>query len=184
MFERIVKLGSPNALRTYSGTYEGKQPTDLATINEARQLIDLLSREAPKYRQFGLAMPPMKMLAIDGGGQQAKYIDVEEMLSAGFSGDKPIHILIEVEQGAKRRTDSDLGDESIHPSETYGAFYVEVFDTAYSIALDRDGGLRRFFDGLDNAAEVGAAISARVEEEQPEQSEQPAPAKSSKKGKE
>ena len=181
MFERIVKLGSPNALRTYAGTYEGKQPTDLATINEARQLIDLLSREAPKYRQFGLAMPPMKMLAIDGGGQQAKYIDVEEMLSAGFSGDKPIHILIEVEQGAKRRTDSDLGDESIHPAETYGAFHVEVFDTAYAIALDRDGGLRRFFSSMDAAAEAGSAIAARVEEEQ---SEQPAPAKSSKKGKE
>ncbi len=167
MFERILKLGAPNALRRYAGTYEWKQPTDLATITEARQLMDLLRREAQRYRQYGLSMPPMTMLAVDGGGQPAKFVNVQEMIDAGFSEEKPIHILIEVEQGAKRRTDADLGDESIHPAETYGAFHVEVFDTAYAIATDRDRGLRQFFAGMDAAAQRGAEISAQVEKDQP-----------------
>lgn len=181
MFERILKTGAPNALRRYAGTYEGKQPTDLATIREARQLMDLLRQQAPRYREYGLAMPPMTMLAIDGGGQQAKFVNVQEMIDAGFSEEKPIHILIEVEQGAKRRTDADLGDESIHPAETYGAFHVEVFDTAYAIAADNDRGLRQFFAGMDAAAKRGAEIAAQVGNEAPA-AEKPAeaPAKKAK----
>ncbi len=167
MFDRIFNSGAPDALKKYKATYEGKQVTDLATINEGRQLMDLLQAEAPKFRKGSIGLPPASLLAIGGGGLQKGYIPISEMVDDGFSADVPIHLQLEIEQGAARDTSDDVGGEH---AATKGAVLLEVFDTIYSIvSAERTGGkgardlaLRGIFQTIDDAAAAGASFAVKA----------------------
>ena len=79
LFQRIVSTGKPDALRTYGSAYKDKLPTDCATIDEARELVALLAKEAPKYRKGGLGLPQPQIIA-NGGGMGQTFFDVDEMV--------------------------------------------------------------------------------------------------------
>jgi hypothetical protein len=130
MFERIVKVGKPDALKKYASTFAGKLETDTATIEEARLLSHLLSVESPNFRN-GLALPKPDFIA-NGGGVGETYFDVAEMLADGFPIDKPIHLHLRYDMGGKIRM-------------------IEVHDAAYQVAVHGRAGYRGIFTDLDRA---------------------------------
>lgn len=149
-FERIAKAGKPDALRKYASTYEGKQASDLATVAEGWELIDLLKMESPRFRN-GLSLPASKLYAIGTkGGPQGGFISADEMVGEGFPNDKPVHLVLLIEQGPPRVNADDGQDgEFLEPAKQKGAVKIEVFDACYAIATDGDLGLRRAFDDID-----------------------------------
>ena len=158
MFERILETGAPSALKTYAGTYEGKNPMVLATITEGRQLADVLNTQSPRFRN-GMQMPPMSLVAIGAkGGPTAKYIPVDEMLDAGFSPDKPIHLQLRVQFGSPAANADEADQEQ--PGKK-GSVMLEVFDACYQIAKARTlGESDMVFAGLFetiNAAQAEAS---------------------------
>ena len=79
------------------------------------------------------------------GGPTAKYIPVDEMLDAGFSPDKPIHLQLRIQFGSPA-AGADEGDQE-HPGKK-GSVMLEVFDACYQIAK-----------GIANAGRPDLALS-------------------------
>jgi len=147
MYDRIVRIGQPGALRQYAGTFEGKNPWDLATIAEARQLQQDLANNASAYRG-GLGMPVTRIVAIDSSRQPADHVPIETLIEAGFATDKPLHLQLIVEQGAERDKSSDTGGADLHPVGTAGGAMIEVFDACFQIGKYGVDGYRRVFKDL------------------------------------
>jgi hypothetical protein len=62
MFQRILTVAGESRAEKYASTYQGKKPTDLASINEAAMLADLLDTASPTYRN-GLSLPTPRIIA-------------------------------------------------------------------------------------------------------------------------
>lgn len=136
----------------YKSTYEGKLPTDLATITEGRILMGELQKNAPRFRG-GMGLPEASLLAIgSNGGPTAIYIPVDELVANGFSDSQPIHLQLKIEQGHKRSTDDDFGDEYINPFRTTNGVMLEVRDSLDIVRKYGDWGLERIFTQLSTAA--------------------------------
>jgi hypothetical protein len=136
----------------YKSTYEGKLPTDLATITEGRILMAELQKNAPRFRG-GMGLPEASLLAIgSNGGRTALYIPIEELLNNGFSDSQLCHLQLKIEQGPKRSTDDDFGDEYINPFRTTNGVMLEVRDGLDIINKYGDFGLERIFTAISQAA--------------------------------
>lgn len=136
-FARVINTGSKDANKTYATTYEGKSPSDLATITEGRQLVDFLQSQSSLYRKYGLALPPTSLMAL-GGAPVSNMIPIQEMLDAGFSPEKPIHLYFQVGN----------------------ADPMEVFDNIYRIFSTTGGArelvLRGIFEVIDASLEANS----------------------------
>jgi len=121
LFPRITRTGKPDALRKYASTFKEKLPTDCATIDEARELVALLAKEAPKYRG-GLGLPQPQIIA-NGAGMGQTFFDVDEMVAEGFPTTLPCHLHLRYMMGNKTEM-------------------IEVFDAAYLIGTNGDAGFR------------------------------------------
>ena len=155
MFERILAARKADPLVKYASTYEGKLPTDLATIEEGIELVKALAVAALSYRG-GLGLPEPKILAIGGrGGRNTLFIPAMEMADAGFPKDKPIHLFLKYEFGRNLDRSDVVGDEETNPHETAGAILLEVCDTAYQIAEYGDRGYKLIFDQISAAQAAG-----------------------------
>lgn len=136
----------------YKSTYEGKLPTDLATITEGRILMGELQKNAPRFRG-GMGLPEASLLAIgSNGGPTAMYIPVDELVGNGFPESQPIHLQLKIEQGPKRSTDDDFGDEYINPFHTTNGVMLEVRDSLDIVRKYGDFGLQRIFTTINDAA--------------------------------
>lgn len=140
----------------YKSTYEGKLSTDLATITEGRILMGELQKNAPRFRG-GLGLPEASLLAIgSNGGPTAIYIPVDELVDNGFQEDKHIHLQLKIEQGPKRSTDDDFGDEYINPFKTTNGVMLEVRDSLDIVRKYGDFGFQRLFTTINDAGNYAA----------------------------
>lgn len=128
MFERILSIGKPDVIQKYAATFEGKQPSDCATIEEGKQLSLLLASASPRHRN-GLSLP-IPLLIANGGGLGETYFNAAEMLDEGFPANKPIHLHLRYDFGTHWRM-------------------IEVFDAAYQIASLGEVGYKRVFSSLE-----------------------------------
>ena len=135
----------------YKSTYEGKLPTDMATIAEGRRFMAELQKNAPRFRG-GMGLPESSLLAIgSNGGMTALYIPIEELVANGIPDDKHIHLQLKIEQGPKRSTDDDFGDEYINPFRTTNGVMLEVRDGLDIINKYGDFGFQRLFTAINDA---------------------------------
>ena len=140
----------------YKSTYEGKLSTDLATIEEGRVLMGELQKNSPRFRG-GMGLPEASLLAIgSNGGPTAIYIPIAELIDNGFPENKPIHLQLKIEQGAKRSTDDDFGDEYINPFRTTNGVMLEVRDSLDIIRKYGDFGFQRLFTTINDAGNYAA----------------------------
>jgi len=130
MFERIVNVVTEKKIEKYATAWEGKQATDLATVEEAEQVVKLLAENSPRFRN-GMSLPQPRMLA-NGGGVSGKFFEVSEMLLDGFPRTKLAHLQLEYKMGNKTEM-------------------IEVFDAAQQIALYGATGYRNIFSDLDRS---------------------------------
>lgn len=154
VFDRILKLGNPAALRKYAGTYKDKSIADVASIAEGWNLIDSLIANATHYRDYGLSMPPARLIALNESAGQSLYVEVDLMVSEGFSTELPIHLFMAVEQGDPRDTSNDTGGPEKFPLKTQNGILMEVHDCCYRIAAYGDTGYQMIFDEIDMAAQA------------------------------
>jgi hypothetical protein len=140
----------------YKSTYEGKLPADLASIEEGRILMGELQKHAPRFRG-GMGLPESSLLAIGSkGGPTALYIPVDELVANGFPESQPIHLQLKIEQGPKRSTDDDFGDEYINPFRTTNGVMLEVRDSLDIIRKYGDFGFQRLFTAINDAGNYAA----------------------------
>lgn len=137
----------------FKSTFEGKNASDLATIQEGRRLMELLQTAAPRYRG-GMGLPEASLLAEArlGGGLTAMYFTTQELQEEGFPEDQPAHLHLKLEMGPTRNTDDDFGDEHINPFRTKNGVLLEVRDALDTIGKHGDHGYERLFTTIATAA--------------------------------
>lgn len=131
-FEDLVAAGKRDPLKTYEATYAGAQPTDIASIAQAKLFLSgPLNDLAMKYANRPL--DGVRILAIEafpGGAFRAgRFFDAEEMLKEGFPADKKCRLAYHFNKGhALAEQPEDL---TLNPNTTDRAQQFEVRDLVF-----------------------------------------------------
>lgn len=156
-------------LFAFASTFTGKQASDLASIAEGQVLLGELQRKSPQFRG-GLGLPEASLVAIGVSGGQESYIPSEYLVQNGFPLDKPIHLQLKIEQGAKRKTsdDQEEGNPTVHPFKTDNGIMLEVRDALDIIRRENDNGFERLFLEIKLAANYNPPKVIKAPEVVPE----------------
>jgi hypothetical protein len=170
MFERIAKELQPKPASTkWEGLYLGRNQKDLANIKEGQELVALFFQNMQKFRKAPVGPKKVSLVAVNVVNGQGLYVDAEIVQSDGFSVDKPIDLLMEVEQGPDRTAESKEADpsEGINPAATQGQLLLNVRKTIESIIRNGESGIEAMFETIDRAYDVAqrGGISAVIDQE-------------------
>lgn len=149
IFSSILRPPKPDPLMTYRLTYEGAEPSTLATIVQAEtfRLIvqhEIAVRNLPLPAPYVVAVEGLPAFDADGkpttsGAGVFRVFRAEKMLEDGFSADKP----------ARLQLVFPFGSEEDQDGITRWSVRMEVAGTIrnwYTI----ENGDRRLFDELSN----------------------------------
>lgn len=149
IFDSILKTPKPDPLVKYRRTYEGAEPSKVATIAQAEAFRAILQHEIA-VRNLALAVPIVVAMeglpAFDANGQPStsgagvfRTFRAETMLEEGYPPDKPTRLQFVVPSGQEE------DDDGI----PRGSVRMEVAGTIREWYSDADGD-RRVFAEMSN----------------------------------
>lgn len=131
IYETIMTSGKPDPMVRYKATFEGAQPTDVATIEQAQTFLRKeMNDVCIKYRNTPLAN--VSIVAVEAGpsgaGRTGLFIPVEQMLRDGFPPNHPCRLSYVIRRGEAVQKDED---EQFDPRTSQYTGVFEVRDLIF-----------------------------------------------------
>ena len=125
IYADIMTAGEKTPLEKYAATYQGAQPTDVASLAAAKSFLGEMRSE---HLKRGAPYTEPRIVALSFNGTGTRYINASLMEADGFPLDVPARFLYVHDYGPRT---SDPEEISPYPTFTTGARVNEVRDLVY-----------------------------------------------------
>lgn len=168
MFDHLIAENT-EPIGKWDGAFKDKKPHILLSLRDGKALQTEILRVAPRYYKApGMVFTGCGLLVNVNMGGHVRTFNAEDLINDKFDMDKPVELYVEIEQGAKRDTESDIGDETENPRATVGNHTANARQLAMDIARRGETSygypaMETFFEQVAYSLQAGqqAAASAK-----------------------